>query len=70
MKDLISIRAELRRQIVETRRKYLAKEKASHTDDDSDSYDEMQRLGGQLSGLEYAHETVKQMIAKKRRGKK
>lgn len=69
MKDLISLRAHLRGQIVATRRKYVANERASHSDDDSDSYDEMQRLGGQLAGLQYAHECVKQMIAKKKKSR-
>lgn len=66
MKDLIALRAYLRKQIIDTRKRYDEKEMASYTDEDSDSYDEMQRLGGIVQGLQLAHIQVKAILAKKK----
>lgn len=67
MKDLISVRARLRKLIESTEREYKKAEKASIVDDDSNSYDQMQRLSGRLVAFRYAHNMVKHLIIKLRK---
>lgn len=74
-KELITLRANLENKYKRIERLYKAHYKASLTDEDSDSYDSMQRLGGQLEGIEYSLILLRDALflikqKEERRGKK
>jgi len=66
MKNLITIRAKIRRTLKAVDRSYRRTSKASMTDEDSNSYDSMQRYAGQCAGLQFALAVVEDQIFKER----